>query len=322
MILTLPVADVLREFYPNAEIEMLVQSRVYELIQDYPALDKVIKVDRVSVRTIKQICKQRNYDLAIVVYPEFALAFGLMLGGVKYRLGTGYRWFSFLFNFRHYMHRKEALKHESRYNLDLLKELNISYDKELEPNLNVLDDCFIKAKNKVIDSNHGKFLNETDKYIVIHIPSLGSAKVWSDENFRNLLNFLISKESSEFKIIFTGTAEEKPQILYVIHKNIENSRIFTALNLNLKELAAMISRAELFLGNSTGPIHLAAAVGTFVIGLYSPVKVESPLRWGPLTSNKKIFVPVEDDVSRDVMNDIKPEEVFEFIINYMEGSLK
>jgi len=62
---------------------------------------------------------------------------------------------------------------------------------------------------------------------------------------------------------------------------------------------------------------IAAAVETFVIGLYSPVKVESPVRWGPLTDKKKIFVPEKDDDSRDVMDDIEPEEVFSFIKNYM-----
>ena len=55
-----------------------------------------------------------------------------------------------------------------------------------------------------------------------------------------------------------------------------------------------------------------------MVGLYSPVKVESPLRWGPLTDKKKIFVPDEDDNSRDVMNDIEPIEVYNFINNYME----
>jgi len=97
-----------------------------------------------------------------------------------------------------------------------------------------------------------------------------------------------------------------------------DSRIFGVFDLNLKELAAILNNATLFVGNSTGPMHIAAAVGTFVVGLYSPVKVESPVRWGPLTEKKKIFVPDEDDSSRDVMNDIEPNEVYNFINNYME----
>lgn len=321
VILTLPVTDVLRETFPKAVIDMLVQSRVHGLIEDYHAIDNVIKIDEVTVSGISKLCREGNYDLAIAVYPEFSLALGLKLGGVKHRLGTGYRWYSFLFNLKHYQHRKEALKHESRYNLDLLEVLNIFYNKELKPNIKVSDEYMFKAIEKITKANPGKILNASDTYIVIHIPTLGSAKVWRNENFSFLINLLL-QNNADYKIIFTGTEEEIQQILQVIDNYIENNMILIALNLTLKELAALLNRAKLFLGNSTGPVHIAAAVGTFVVGLYSPVKVESPVRWGPLTENKKIFVPPKDDDSRDVMNDIKPEEVHNFIINYMESSIK
>jgi ADP-heptose:LPS heptosyltransferase len=61
--------------------------------------------------------------------------------------------------------------------------------------------------------------------------------------------------------------------------------------LNLKIFAAFIQTAKLFVANSTGPLHMAAAVGTPVIGFYPPVRVMSPKRWGPLTEKKIIFVP-------------------------------
>lgn len=301
---------------------MLVQSRVYELIEDYPAIDNVIKIEKVTVSGISKICREGKYDLAIAVYPEFSLALGIKLGGVKFRLGTGYRWYSFLFNLKHYQHRKAALKHESRYNLDLLEELNIIYNKELTPRIKVSDEYLLKAINKINESNTGKMLNFGENYIIIHIPSLGSAKVWSDANFRKLIQLIISGDNPDIKLVLTGTESEKHHIFSVI-KDLDNDvRIFTAVNLSLKEMAALLSRAKLFLGNSTGPIHIAAAVGTYVVGLYSPVKVESPLRWGPLTESKKIFVPKNDDDSRDVMDDIKPEEVYRFIIKYLEGSIK
>lgn len=322
MILTLPVADVLREFYPNAVIDMLVQSRAAELIKDYPALNNVIPLEKITTGAVKSICRNGKYDLAIAVYPDFSLALGLKLGKVKLRLGTGYRWYSFLFNLKHYQHRKDALKHESMYNLDLLKAINIQQYKDLTPYLKVKDEYVHSAIDKVNLSNSGKKLDETDRYIVIHVPTLSSAKVWSDENFKTLLNLLISDKKEDYKIIFTGTESEKQQIFNVIKENSDNERIFTAFNLNLKELAAILSRTKLFLGNSTGPIHIAAAVGTYVAGLYSPVKVESALRWGPLTDKKIIFAPKMDDNSRDVMNDIKPVEIHNFIKNYMEGSKK
>jgi hypothetical protein len=55
------------------------------------------------------------------------------------------------------------------------------------------------------------------------------------------------------------------------------------------------------------------------VGLYSPVKVESAVRWGPLTDNKKIFQPVKDRNDADVMDEIDPQEVFNFISNFMKN---
>ena len=317
--LTLPVADALRETYPNAVIDMLVQSRVFELVNDYPALNKVISIDTVTSGKVKEICQSGRYDLAIAVYPSFELVLGLWRAGVKYRLGTGYRWYSFLLNLQHYQHRKEALKHESRYNLDLLKELNLFYEKQLEPVIQVTDEYLHTALSKINVSNSGSELNTNDEFIVIHVPSLGSAKVWSDQNFTKLLYLLLLNENPDYKLVFTGTESEKEQVLAVIGDKISNNRVLSVFNLNLKELAALLSKSKLFLGNSTGPIHIAAAVGTYVVGLYSPVKVESPVRWGPLTEKKKIFVPVKDSNDYDVMNDIKPEEVSGFIENYMKN---
>ena len=115
----------------------------------------------------------------------------------------------------------------------------------------------------------------------------------------------------------TGTKEDEAQINNIVSKAEKNDRVFSVFDLNLRELAALLKKVKLFIGNSSGPIHIAAAVGTFVIGLYSPVKVESPVRWGPYTEKKKIFVPAADDNSRDVMDDIKPNKVFEFVKTFM-----
>lgn len=308
------MVDALKNIYPEAKIDFLVQQRVYELIYDYPGLNKVHAIDEVTACKVKAICRENRYDLAIAVYPTFEVALGLFLGRVKYRIGTGYRWYSFLFNLPHYQHRKEALKHESTYNLDLLCELNIVYDKELEVKLQV--------KNEHVESAIGKLkvfgFNENERFIVIHIPSLGSAKVWSNSNFKQLLEVILANVNNCYQVVLTGTEEDEEQVKRITAQLPANSRIFEVFSLNLKELTALLSKSKLFLGNSTGPIHIAAAVGTFVVGLYSPVKVESPLRWGPLTDKKNIFVPDEDDNSRDVMNDIEPNEVYNFINNYME----
>lgn len=57
---------------------------------------------------------------------------------------------------------------------------------------------------------------------------------------------------------------------------------------------AVLTKAILFIGPSTGTTHIAAVLGVPVVGIYSPIKIQSSLRWGPLSKNKekiKLLVP-------------------------------
>ena len=61
--------------------------------------------------------------------------------------------------------------------------------------------------------------------------------------------------------------------------------------LDLEHLAALLSVASLVVANSTGPLHIADALGTRVIGLYSPYRSAAPHRWGPYGQPENVFVP-------------------------------
>jgi ADP-heptose:LPS heptosyltransferase len=61
--------------------------------------------------------------------------------------------------------------------------------------------------------------------------------------------------------------------------------------LDLEHLAALLSLAALVVANSTGPLHLADALGTKVIGLFSPYRSAAPYRWGPYGQPENVFVP-------------------------------
>jgi heptosyltransferase III len=88
--------------------------------------------------------------------------------------------------------------------------------------------------------------------------------------------------------------------------------------MSLKVLAAFIGRARLFVSNSTGPLHIAAAVGTPVIAFYPPIRECSARRWGPLAEKQVVFTADNATCSRchggpcqgnDCMDQIKVEDV-------------
>ena len=315
VILTLPVIDTLKLNYPDAKIDFLVNRKVFELVQDYPNINKVHAIEKDSITHIKKICKENDYDLAIAVRPLFVIALALFLAGVKYRLSTGYRWYSFLFNIKHYEHRKYSVKHELEYNLNLLDELGCKRIENVQPALNVNPE----ETEKVVAKLESIGVDIKKKFIIIHPGSLGSAKRWKSANFTELINMLINDDSFKLNIILTGTKDDE-LTLNAVEGGLKNKEIvYEITDLSLKEFAALCKMSVLFTSNSTGPIHIAAAVGAYCIGFYSPVTVESAARWGPYTERKKIFTPETTDYTANggVMDKIKPVEVYEFIMNYI-----
>ena len=63
----------------------------------------------------------------LVVNPTLKISLMMFLAGVTNRIGTGYRWYSFLFNNKVYEHRKYAEKHELEYNINLLNKIDIDF---------------------------------------------------------------------------------------------------------------------------------------------------------------------------------------------------
>jgi len=307
------MVDTLKYNFPEAKIDFLADKRVAGLITDYPNINKVQTIEKDSLKDIKRICVENFYDLAIIVHPEFSVAWNISKGNVKYRIGTAYRWYSFLFNIKHHQHRKYSLKSEMEYNLDMLDELGCKRLNDIKPRIEVSEELLSDVKEKL--KSHE--IDPNKEFIVIHVPSLGSAKVWSDECFAELIRMISGDKEIDTNIILTGTQDDALQVKHVAEIAGNSDRVFTIFDLNLQELAGLLKMAKLFIGNSTGPIHIAAAVGTYAVGLYSPVKTERAIRWGPVTDKKKIFEPLKDDDLRNVMDDIKPMDVYNFVKSYL-----
>ena len=304
------MVDVLKQNYPDSIIDILVNKRVIDLIDDYPNINKVHSIEKDSFKAIKDVCKNNGYDIAIIVYPRFIIALAVFMSGIKKRLGTGYRWYSFLFNLKRHQHRKYAEKHELEFNLDMLTELDCKIPDKIKLNINVSGNTTESLKSKIYN------FDWNGNFIIIHPGSMGSAKRWRKENFIELIKLIQTDTNLYINIVLTGSQDEEV-LLYSIEKKVNSNNLFTITNLNLKELATLIKQSQMFVSNSTGPIHIAAAVGTFVVGLYPAKLQESAARWGPYTDKKKIFSSGLKDEESEFLEDINPLEVYEFIKSYL-----
>jgi ADP-heptose:LPS heptosyltransferase len=303
VILTLPLIAEVSRIFPDVKIHFLVRKYVKDLIENYPPVDNLIFSDDFKNNSdFIQYLKKEKFDAVINVFPRLELAISFYRAGIRTRIGTGFRWFSFLYNKKMYQHRKYAEKHESEYNIDLLKTIT----ERATYNRNFFFSYTNYEKTKLFEKLKSEKINITDNYIIIHPGSKGSAKDWSVENFKDYINLFLD-EFGDFFVILTGTEEEKKIISEIISSvRQKNSVINLAEKLNLRELMIVIDNSKLFISNSTGPIHIAGALNKNIIGFYPNSAPMNAKRWRPLSENSVILSPV--DLS-DNMNDIKPENV-------------
>ena len=288
VVLTLPMLPILRTCYPEAHIAMLLRRYTGEIIVGNPYVNDLLWYDNedglISFHTMVKRIRDQHFDAAIVVYPTFRLAWLMFRSGIPLRIGTGYRYYSLLFNRRVYEHRKDAKRHEVEYNLRLLHELGCTAAGVPEFYINIPEELGPKVRR--VATSLGIDGNST--LVIVHPGSGGSAREWSAQNFGRLAAKLAAER--EVQIIVTGAAGEEAKVDTVINAS-GGAAIPLVGRLNLKELAALIRSADLFISNSTGPLHMASAVGTPVVGLFPPHTAMSHQRWGPCTSKKRVLVP-------------------------------
>ncbi len=289
VVLSLPLAGLIKKHYPDCKITFLLRNYTKDIANGHPNIDEVIilKEDNGRIPVWKNVnqLKKGLFDASIIVYPTFITALIIFLARVKFRVGSGYRWYSFLFNKKVFEHRKYAEKHELEYNVNLLKVFGIE---ESISTKNVLYDIHI---NKTSMEKVDKILTDSGvefekKIIIVHPGSGGSAIDLPIEKFSVLVNNLSLLD--EANIIITGNEDEK-NICSTISAN--TNAIDLSGKFNLSEIICLISLSEIFISNSTGPIHIAAALGISTVGFYPKIRACSPERWGPYTQNKVIFTP-------------------------------
>ncbi|AFN74127.1 glycosyl transferase, family 9 [Melioribacter roseus P3M-2] len=285
--LTLPMAHAIKKFYPGAQVAFLVREYTRPLAENNKYIDEtlVLKEKNGKILYGENIELLKKFDACFLVHPTFELALLVYLSGIKIRAGTGYRWYSFLFNRKIYEHRKYAEKHELEFNLSMLNAIGINYetiadniDFGLRPDAETSEEVKTFLKNNDVDTE--------SKLIIIHPGSGGSSVDLPFDNMKRLVTKLSQIDGAEILITGSKSETELCARLIVSEKTKNLAGVF-----NLKELIALISLSDILIANSTGPIHIAAALNKFVVGFYPKVVSCSAERWGPYTDNKAVFKP-------------------------------
>jgi len=290
LILSTPVFQAIKAKFPESRLCVMASSYAADVLKNNPHVDDVIIDDheqkgggfRDFIRLLRRT-KRSEFDVAILLRPTFRLALIAHLAGVRYRIGTGYRLYRMLLNRKIYEHRKVNLRHEVEYNLDLLRPLGI------EPQ-RILPRVYLTVEEKQYASSLFEDLriSPNDTVVLIHPGSGDSSLNLPAKRFAQTADRLA--EDLGAKVIFTGTAQER-ELVGLIKGAMRHQAVDLTGRTDLRHLAAVLQRCHVVISNSTGPMHLAVAVGTPTVAIFCPIFSAGPIRWGPYGEGHEVILP-------------------------------
>jgi len=109
VVLSLPMASIIKKHFPECKVTYLLRKYTKPLAVNNQNIDEVLTLIEENGKPAvgKNIVQLKDrFDACIVAFPTYAISLLLFLSNIKNRIGTGYRWYSFLFNKKVYDHRK------------------------------------------------------------------------------------------------------------------------------------------------------------------------------------------------------------------------
>ncbi|MFH1503825.1 MAG: lipopolysaccharide heptosyltransferase II [Candidatus Omnitrophota bacterium] len=314
LILSTPVIANLRKAYPQTHIAFICRPYTKQVLEGNPYLDEIIVYDKygkhksLGASIEFAFCLSRKkFDWAIVLHPTNRTHFITFLAGIPLRIGWN-RKMGFLLNKKIPHNKQQGKKHELEYTLSILRELNIPItDKKTH--------FPIKQES---EEKIGKILEDKvflgEKLVVIHPCASCPSKRWPHDSFLKLISLL---KAQNIKVAIISSESEKE----LGRKMAEEKGIIDLrAKLNLSQTASLIKRADLFISNDSGPVHIAAALNKPVISIFGRKDPGlSPLRWKPL-GEKSFYIHKDAGCAKCLAHNcqkgflclkmIKPEEIY------------
>jgi len=281
-----PAISSLRERFPGAHISVLVRKGTEEMVTGNPKIDEVIVYDGfrgISFvnKTLKEIgfafgLRRKRFDLIIELgFGDREAIYGLV-SGARFRLGfepEGNGFWGRRYTLTHRVPMDNS-RHIVERDIELLRPLGIRNRwRGLELYYPPEDKEFAQ---RALKENR---INEGDLIVIMHPTSRWLFKCWTDEGNRGIADYLQGEHGARVILTCGPDEKEKEKALRILSK-MKTRPISFLGNLTLKQLAALIDRADLFFGIDSAPMHMASALNTPVIALFGPSGEHNWRPWG------------------------------------------
>ena len=300
LILSIPSFFMLKKMYPNTELVVIVRKYNVDIVKNLPYIDRIVIIDEYTKTELIKKIVYFKADVFIALYNDRYVASLARASKAKIRIGPISKLNSFFTYNRGVLQKRSlSIKNEGQYNLDLVSKLDrkrfaILY--ELNTKLILTDE------NKKVADIYFKENSIQGKCLIVNPFIGGSAKNITDEQYVSILK-KVKDRMPYLNIIITSyiSDEERNEKLC---KDIGKDKIFSFSNgASILNTASIIDRADAYFGASTGPTHIAGALGKKIVAIYPHKKTQSPTRWGILgNSYVKYIIPDENYPNEDYKN--------------------
>jgi lipopolysaccharide heptosyltransferase II len=297
LVLSMTLVRALKRSYPQAEIDLLALPASAKVVMHDPELTEIITYDPNVWRRPKALIQPKNwreafslrrrlrarhYDIAVSVFGPWA---GIIaaLSGARRRVGFGRESYpGFMTDNvpgRHWSPGDH--KHEVDYCLELAKSSGaITSPADRIPRLYVDPQACQQLEQLLMQQD----VQQAKPVIACHVSSNnGQSKRWPIPYWATLIDKLIREQGAQ--VIFTGAPVDTPLIESVSHR-MQEQAINLAGKTSLPQLVALLQRADLVISGDSGPMHIAAAVGTPLIAIHGPT---DPALSGPVSPTATIL---------------------------------
>ena len=290
VVLTLPVCGRLHQLFPGCRVVLVGRSYTAAVAAACPWVDGFLNLDDVQrLPKAEQVATLRQFGAAAIVhvFPNKLLARLAQKARIPVRIGTRSRWQHWLTcNRLVALSRRYSFLHEAQLNLQLLRPLGGAPATPLPA---VVPLVYLEAPEPLAATWQQLLAQRRPGQLnlILHPRSRGSAREWGLANFGHLARLL---HQAGHRVFITGTAAEGEELAGWQRENAPYLAADLTGQLSLPQLIAFIAAADGLVAGSTGPLHLAAALGRHALGLYPPIRPMHPGRWAPLGPHAEYLV--------------------------------
>ncbi len=242
MVTALPAFEVLRRSQPNAHITLYCKSVVKNIVVNDPCLNEII-CDKKELHG--------NYDLIIDLRSNWRMLWFALLARPLLRLERG--------KIRYQNKKSGGHKHDVEVNLQIMAPVLTDIPEKAILRLPITDEDKAFAAAFCVQ-------NKLTSFVLFHIGARRETRQWLPARYVAIAEYLHQKG---LQVVLAGGPEDAPLNNKVIEQ-LSFPAIDIAGKCTLSQFAAIAKHAKLFVGNESGPMHLAATANIPVLGLFGP----------------------------------------------------